>query len=532
LNGQLSGRLSGGQRGKQLRAALPILVALVLLSTAGPASATIGYRVSLANPDGHLFQVTMTVPVEGKQLTVAIPAWNALYQVRDFALRVHGISGVCGSLTSVSLEMRMLDKQTWQASLQGPCQPGDHNVFEIHYSILWNDPGPFDSQFNAHHAFANLGEILMYVPDRRAEDVSLVFSDLPAGWKTAAQLGGSDDNMYVAPSYDALVDAPVEAGKFEEFQFASGGAHFRVVVDANRWDKRFLEEALHTITRYELELMGGPPFETPDRSYTFIFHIGTFSEVGGGGMEHANSTAICGASVETVTPTAAHEFFHVWNVKRIRPQALDPVDYTREQYTRSLWFAEGVTNTYSAFTLERTGLWSKKQFFTDLTSQIDDLQSRPARSWQSAEDASLEAWLEKYDVYDAADRSVSYYGKGQILGVLLDLAIRDATDDHKSLDDVMRRMNADYAQQHKSYPEGDGIRAAVEAVAGKSFEDFFRSYVSGTAEIPYNDFFGAAGLELKQEGSTDAPRYDIVESEHPTERQRRILSGFLRGRTD
>ncbi len=148
---------------------------------------------------------------------------------------------------------------------------------------------------------------------------------------------------------------PVEAGKFEEFEFESGGAHFRVVVDAKRWDKRFLEEALREITGYELQLMGGPPFDPPDRAYTFIFHMGNFSEVGGGGMEHANSTAISGASTETVTPIAAHEFFHVWNVKRIRPQALDPVDYAHAQYTRALWLpAEGVTNTYSAFTLERT----------------------------------------------------------------------------------------------------------------------------------------------------------------------------------
>ncbi len=529
-----------GFRALALRLAAPVFFgALSLLGTAGPASATIRYRVSLANPEQHIFQVSMTVPVEGQQVVVALPAWNALYQIRDFSLRVKGISegfsGDCGSPKAGPPEIHMLDKQTWRASVSGTCPPGGHNSFEIRYSILWNDGGPFDTQLNDHHAFINLAEVLMYVPDRRAEDVAVTFSDVPAGWKTTAQLDAAPDaNTYTAPSYDALVDAPVEAGKFDEFEFSSGGTRIRVVVDAAHWDKGRLEDALRQITAYQLQLMGGsPPFDPPDRGYMFIFHIGPFSEVSGGGMEHANSTAISGPSVESVASTAAHEFFHVWNVKRIRPQALEPVDYTREQYTRALWFAEGVTNTYSSFTLARTGLWSKKQFFADLASQISDQESRPARVWQSAEDSSLEAWFEKYEVYNAPDRSISYYTKGQIIGVLLDVAIRDATDNHKSLDDVLRRMNVEYAQQHKFYDESEGIRAAIEEVSGKSFEDFFRRYVSGTAEIPYNELLAPAGLELKEDGlSGKDTRYTIGEVAHPTERQRRILAGLLHGRTD
>ena len=146
---------------------------------------------------------------------------------------------------------------------------------------------------------------------------------------------------------------------------------------------------------------------------------------------------------------------------------------------------------------------------------------------------AFEAWFEKYDSYNAPDRSISYYTKGQILGVLLDLAIRDATENHRSLDDVLRRMNAEYAQQHKFYDESEGIRAAVEEVSGKSFQDFFERYVSGTVEIPYNDLLGVAGLELKEDtaGAGDS-QYLISEVARPTERQRRILAGFLRGRTD
>ena len=508
---------------------------------AQPASATIAYRISLANPDQHLFHVEMTIPVNGKEVVTALPAWNALYQVRDFSYRVTAVSALCAASTGVTLAARLLDKDTWRISLAGMCQPGDRNSFEIRYSIRWDDSGPFNSQLNDHHAFMNLAEILMYVPDRRAEDTSVTFENLPAGWRTAAELAtGGVPNTYAAASYDSLVDAPVEAGEFDEFQFVESGARFRVVVDATNWKKEALEGALERITRYEMRLMGGPPpFDLPSRGYTFVVHIGPYEDQGGGGMEHRNSTAIAATSVEAAAAVAAHEFFHVWNVKRIRPRTLEPVDYTKEQYTRALWFAEGVTSCYASFVLERSGLWSKKQFYDDLALQISELQSRPAHTWQSAEASSLDAWLEKYEAYNAPDRSISYYDKGQILGVLLDLAIRDATDNRKSLDDVLRRMNEEYAKKGKFYDDSNGIRATVEEVAGKNFEDFFASYVSGTAEIPYNDFLAAAGLELNGSAAQAADRNvrssepsSISEIAHPTDRQRRIREGLLRGTTD
>jgi len=507
-----------------------------------PAAATVSYRVSLDHPGDHLFHVTMTIPVEGREVVTALPAWNALYRIGNFAYRVREISGLCAGLTAVPLEVRLLDKQTWRFSLPGPCQPGGHNSFQIRYAIAWDDPGPFNSQLNSHHAFMNLAEILMYVPDRRAEDTSVTFDDLPAGWRTAAELGAAhSDNSYVASSYDALVDAPVEAGKFEEFEFTESGARFRVIVDAGSWSKNNLEYALQRITHYELQMMGGPPpFDPPNQEYTFFFHLSPDGDSEGGGMEHRNSTAIATTSVEKAAAVAAHEFFHVWNVKRIRPQALEPVDYAKEQPTRALWFAEGVTSTYASFTLERTGLWSKNQFYADVAYQIAALQSRPARLWQSVEESSFDAWFEKYDAYNAPDRSISYYNKGQLLGDLLDLAIRDATDNHKSLDDVLRRMYDEYPRQGKFYDESNGIRAAVEEVSGKSFEDFFRRYVSGTDELPYNDFLAIAGLQLNmpaagasgQDERLESGGVTISEIPHPTDRQRRIREGFLRGTTD
>jgi predicted metalloprotease with PDZ domain len=531
-------------RSRAVSRAFPFIVCVaaffVALIAPPPALATIAYRVSLAHPDDHRFQVTMTVPVAGKEAVVALPAWNGLYRVRDFSYRVRDVAGVCPGLTAVPLQTLKLDKQTWRISLNGPCQPGDHNSFELHYSVEWNELGPFNSQLDARHAFVNLAEILMYVPDRRSEGVSVQFADLPEGWRTAAELESAHaDNAYGASSYDTLVDAPVEAGKFEQFEFVESTGHFRVIVDANKWNKGLLEESLHRITKYELQLMGGPPFDPPSREYTFFFHISPDGDVDGGGMEHRNSNAISATSMEEAIAVAAHEFFHVWNVKRIRPQALEPVDYTKEQYTRALWFAEGVTSTYAAYTLERSGLWSKSQFYIDLATQIGRLQARPARRWQSVEESSLDAWFEGYGAYNEPDRSISYYNKGQILGVLLDLAIRDATDNHKSLDDVLRRMNAEYAQQGKFYDESAGILSVVNEVAGRNFDDFFRRYVSGTDEIPYNDFLSIAGLELKSGGGDNSDinmpegaHLSFTEIAHPTDRQRRIRNGLLTGSTD
>jgi predicted metalloprotease with PDZ domain len=512
------------------RCFLALAPLLVLFCFCVPsANATVRYEISLEKRQDHFFEIRMHIPNAAYGTKVAMPAWNALYQIRDFASRVRNITAAAASNDGTSLgglSVHALDKQTWQIGNAREVVGGKSpDELMVSYTIDWNDPSPFDTQLNAHHAFINFAEILMYVPDRRGEDITVTFDKVPAEWKIITALSASQtDRRVSASNYDALVDAPVEAGEFGEFEFDNDGAHFRVAVDSKSGNLGRLEYYLRQITGYEVKLMGGPPF----KEYTFLFHIDPAADVGGGGMEHANSTAIAGSSPEEAAAIAAHEFFHAWNVKRIRPQALDPVDYTKEQYTRALWFAEGVTSTYAAYTLERTKLQSKDQFYSNLSSQITTLESRPAHLWQSAEDASLETWFDRYDDYNRPDRSISYYNKGQILGVMLDLAIRDATDNHKSLDDVLRRMNDEYARQGKFYDESDGIRAVVEEVAGKSFEDFFRRYVAGADEIPYDDFFSLAGLTLKHNDTS----YSVSETPNATARQRRIREGILRGTTD
>lgn len=514
------------------RGCLVLLVFLFAPGAAHPTFATVRYRVSLDHPERHLFHVTMTVPVEGRELALAMPAWNALYRIRNFGDRVRGVKAICASLTSVPPSVQRADRQDWHIVSRGACAPGDHNTFVMDYAVFWDEPGPFNSQLDRSHAFVNFAEILMYLPGRRGEDVSVELEDLPQGWRIATPLAhGSRENVFVASSYDALIDGPVEVGHFDEFSFESEGVPIHVAVDGKAGAAARLKDDLQRITAYDLRLMGNPPFDSPDRGYTFLIHLGPVPDIGGGGMERRNSSAIAVSLADGAIETAAHEFFHAWNVKRIRPRSLEPVDYSREQRTNALWFAEGVTSTYAAYVLERSGIWSKEHFYRDLAAQIDTLESRPARLRQSVEDSSRDTWLDGSVEYASPARSISYYNKGQILGVLLDLAIRDATDNRKSLDDVMRLMNREYAAKGKYYDESEGVRAAIEEVSGKSFADFFRRYVAGTDEIPYNDFLSIAGLELAPPAGVGGPRSSIVEAAHPTDRQLLIRNGLLSGTT-
>ena len=469
-------------------------IVAAIFHCACPAHATIEYTVSLSHPERHIFGVTMRVPNVRDQVTLQMPAWNALYQIRDFSS--HMMQVTAKDEEGHALALRKLDKQTWNVTANG--------TVTVSYPIFWDEPGPFASQLNPDHAFLNFAMLLLYVPDRRTEDTKVAFDDLPEGWRVAVELdasgtaSGHHSGAYVAPSYDALVDAPVEIGHFDEFRIEAGGRPIRIVVHGDPGDRSRLVDSIKRIVDYEVSLMGGAPF----REYLFLFHVG--NNFGGGGMEHMNCTAIS-ADVPAQLPSySAHEFFHAWNVKRIRPQSLEPVDYTREMWTRSLWFAEGVTNTYETYSLLRTGLWSTQQFYGNLAEQIGELQSRPAHRWQSAEQSSLDAWYEKYSLYVRPEESISYYNKGQILGVLLDILIRERTDNRAGLDDVLRSLNEKYAKTGRFYNDSEGLRAAMEEAIRKKapsadadLKEFFSRYVSGSEEIPYLDFLGHAGWNLR-----------------------------------
>ena len=334
------------RRGPQLPnspSAVKYLLGIALLLAVffpSSAAAAIRYEVSLDHPEQHLFHVTMEVPEVHGEVKLQMAAWNALYEIRDFSSHVQQVQAFANGH---AVEIEKLNKLTWDVKATG--------TVTVKYATFWDDVGPFNSQLNSDHAFINPAMILLYVPERRSESSTIFLSNVPADWKVAsASLADSTDNpsgtfRFEAPSFDTLTDDPIEVSNFDEFTIHDLSPPVHVIIHGDNYKKHEVESALRKICTYELKLMNGAPYN----QYTFIFHIGKAAGGGGGGMEHSNSTAIYIPSGDYLANVSAHEYFHLWNVKRIRPASLEPVDYTQEMYTRALWFAEGVTNTYGSY---------------------------------------------------------------------------------------------------------------------------------------------------------------------------------------
>ncbi len=462
------------------------------------------YTVSLENAERHLVQITMEVPPGGDSRELQLPVWNALYQVRDFSQYMSQIHPEDAS--GQPLKFVPMNKSRWRIT-------GARNGARVRYEMFCDNPGPFGAQFNSHHAFFNLAEILLYTDDERTAPVQLELHNLPAYWKIATPLQAAGDG-FLADNYDRLVDSPVEIGDFRESDFDQNGGHYRVIVDAEPGDydmDKIIVQLRKTVAA-ATNWMNDRPFET----FMFIYHFPRGPA--GGGMEHAYSTAInMNADVLKRNPAAfpgvtAHEFFHLWNVKRIRPQSLEPIDYSKENYTPALWFSEGVDSTISDYIQLRARQLDERHFFDQLSQEITDLQNRPAHLTQSAEESSLAAWLEKYPYYGLPERSISYYEKGELLGVLLDLTMRNASHDQASLCDLFHWLNEHYAKQGKFFADSEALRQAAETLSHTDLQTFFLKYVSGTDEIPWDEFFAPVGLRLlKQELLVADPGFDAVQ---------------------
>ncbi len=423
-----------------------------------------------------------------------MPVWNALYQVRNFAANVEDVRAQ--DVSGASAVVRNTKTSEWEITAPSGC-------IVVSYDVYLNIPGPFGSALNADHGFFNWAMVLMYSPLLRAQPASLQLLDVPSTWalRDLHVLGGAEpgkvsQTIGIAGNYDELVDSPAEAGRLQQSAFQEDGATYHVVVDGNPadYDMAKLEDVLRKITRAAIDWMHDRPYD----EYTFLYHFPRGQ--GGGGMEHAYGTAIeinaerLRNGLSPVASVTAHEFFHLWNVKRIRPQSLEPVDYQHENDTRALWFSEGVTSAAADVLLTRAGLIDEATYLQRVSGEITELQRRPAHSWQSAEESSLDAWFEGNAFYRSPERSISYYNKGDILGVLLDLRIRDVTAGKKSLRDLFQWMNGTYAKRHLFFPDSEGVQQAAESITGQSFAGFFRDYVAGVKEIPYDEFFQLAGL--------------------------------------
>jgi predicted metalloprotease with PDZ domain len=380
------------------------------------------------------------------------------------------------------------------------------------------------SELNSDHAFWNNTNLLMYLDDRIKYPATLKVNP-PAGWKVATGLPPvpHQPNTFRAENFDVLYDSPVEAGDFKVLSFTVKGVPHRIVIDgAGNYDPERMRVDVQKIVETEVELMGG---EIPYHDYTFILHLRSNA---GGGLEHLNSTALgyprFGFKIKTSTNSTsaapfaaaqterdysgflslvAHEFFHLWNVKRIRPDALGPFDYTKENYTKLLWVAEGITDYYAEIALRRAGLVSEKDFLAARAKAMQELQETPGRLVQSGEESSFDSWIKYYrQDENAVNSQVSYYDKGAILGLLLDLEIRKKSAGVKSLDDVMRYLYVEFFKKNRNYTPQD-FQKTCELMAGASLEQFFSRYVRAREELDYDSALNVAGLRLDTKGESD-----------------------------
>ena len=468
-----------------------LLIVFSPLASAAP----VEYTVTLGDASEHLVRVRMRLQGTSDERQVQLPVWNGLYQVRDFAQYVRSVTAY-GPQGRV-LPVEKLDKSTWRIS-------GAQQGVDIEYEIYLDQPGPFGAQYNSEHAFFNFALLLMYATDARALPVTVAFTKVPDTWRIATVLARSaadskGEVTYSAPTYDRLVDSPVEMSALREASFEIQGTLYRVAVHADAEDYNL--DAILGDLRKIVAAAAGWMNDRPFTEYLFIYHFP--HAPGGGGMEHAYSTAI-DISAERLdddpgylAQITAHEFMHLWNVKRIRPASLEPIDYMRENYTRALWFSEGVTTTAAMLVLVRAGLIDETGFLQEMEREIRALQLRPAHKTQSAEESSLDTWLDKYPHYKLPVRSISYYNKGELLGFLLDLAMRQNSNGSKSMRDLFQWMNHNYAQQGRFFKDSDGVREAAEALTKSDLREFFQSYVAGLDELPYDRLLARVGLKLR-----------------------------------
>ncbi len=460
----------------------------------------IAYTVSMPRPYTHLLEVEMRVGGSvAAPLDLVMPVWTpGSYLIREYERHVQDFAAM--DADGKPLLWRKMNKNTWRIDAAGA------RAVRVNYRVYANELTVRTNELNDRHAFWNNAALLMYVNGNLRAPATLRV--VPFGdWQVATGLPAvaGQANTFRAENYDILYDSPFEVSVFKTLSFDVRGVPHRIVIDGEgNYDPERLRRDVQKIVETEAALMGDIPY----RDYTFILHL---RATGGGGLEHLNSTALIAprfsfrpdASYHSFLELVAHEFFHLWNVKRIRPDALGPFDYTAENYTRLLWVAEGITSYYEAVNVRRAGLISDKDYLLGLARSIQQLQNTPGRLAMSAEEASFDAWIKYYRPDENSINSqISYYDKGALLGALLDLEIRRRTDGARSLDDVMRRLYADFSKRGRNYTPEDFQRVSEQA-AGASLDDFFRRYVRGREELDYARAFETVGLQLVKNANAD-----------------------------
>lgn len=485
------------------------------------------YTLSQLAPNLHTYLVTLTVAnTEGKAaVDFILPAWRpGRYQIQNYAASVQefeafGVSGSGGEKNKFEkLSVEKTDKQTWRVQTNGRGQVSVRYKF---YAANPIDAG--NSYCGADEMYFNGSNLFVYTAETRNSPV-LLSLDYPDGWRIATQLEAvksspvefvsasgvrrQKPHLFSAETYDDLIDAPTlispalvsfstqVRGSEVQFAFHNGDA-----LGGTRFNEQNIKADFGKFIEAQFKLMNDVPF----KKYVFIFHI--VPRRYHHGVEHKNSCSIVLGPAVSINENygefisiSSHEFYHVWNIKRIKPDVFMPYDYTRETYTPLLYVAEGFTSYYGELTLIRSKVWDANSYINGVAREITAMQNQYGRKVQSLALSSHDAWLSGYGA-GRATSTVSFYSKGELIGMLLDLEIRHRSKNKYALDDVMRALNTEFAQKGKGFSAAD-FKALVERFSGASLTEFFDSYVYGTEELPFAQTLSYAGLELTEEPPT------------------------------
>lgn len=474
---------------------------------------SITYQLSMSRPQSHLFEVQIIVELpeqlKDKPLQFQMAKWSpGRYGVFDFAKNVQEFRAN-GAVTRV-------DDQTWSVAPQG------NTTLTASYKVFANDLSGTFSQLDTRHANYNGASVFMYIVGHKADPVKLAIQ-APAGWKIVNgytyQPGQTEWRF---PNWDVLIDTPTEiAPDWTQDTFQVDGKKYHVVVHSfgpEGGKRPALVRDIEKIVRAQVAMWGPPDFE----EYTFLLHFAA-DDRSGDGMEHLTSTQIIQPGTlaepgvyERALGTVSHEFFHVWNVKRLRPQELGPSDFTRPLATRSLWIAEGFTNYYGRLMLRRAGLWNDERFLKAEAETIERIESAPGSRLMSAEESSLSApFIDRASHAQATNlrnTSISYYPKGELIGMVMDLLVRGRSKGKTSLDDVMREMyrefylnspNSSYYLRGRGYKTED-LERIVARRSGVDFSDFFKRHIRDVEMLPYDEAFAYVGLRLVKTQAREA----------------------------
>lgn len=463
-------------------------------------SPSVTYVLSMPEPQTHYFEVEMQIKnsaaVNAKKnpgyVDIKMPVWTpGSYLIREYAKNVEGFTATAAGKPVVSDKIR---KNAWRVY-------STDNDLTIRYRVYANELTVRTSFVDIDHGYVTPAGVFMYVDALKNGSHRVVVQPYKT-WKAVATglkpVAGSG-YTYEAPDYDILVDSPIEIGNHKTFTFTAANVPHTVAMYG---DVEYNEQRLSADYKRVCETAATVVGEHPCTDYTFIVH---HIPPGGGGLEHLNSTTLetnrlaysTESNYKGFLTLVAHEYFHLWNVKRIRPIALGPFDYETENYTHMLWLSEGCTSFYEDYILRRAGFHTPDAYLGIVANDITQIENQPGNRVQPVTESSWDAWIKGYRPNEnSSNTTISYYSKGSVLGSLLNLAILAGSNGERNMDDLMRYLYNEYYKKQKRGFTDEEFRRAAEQIAGRPLTDFFTTALNTADPINYNAYFEPVGLQL------------------------------------